>query len=204
LIGDERRLFTPTITCDSSANLYVTWQRPYPDTIGFSQQVFYSTFNGTSWSPETLITSDTSRYHGQANLGYLVTLNSVDLLWTTYEPPPTYKDSVVYLRLPLVGSGLEGGRPVEPRGEGLQISIQTPVHSQLVVCYFLPQSEIHNPKCEISLYDLSGRLIAVLDEGVKPSGWHERKVPLNMPSGVYFLRLEAGSVTLTRKLVVLR
>jgi hypothetical protein len=195
---------TPTITCDSSANLYVAWQRPYPDTIAFSQQVFYSTFNGSSWSPETLTTSDTSRYHGQANFGFPVTSYGVDLLWTTYAPHPAYKDSVVYLRLPLVGTGAEGEKQVEPSGEGLRLSVQSPVRSRLIVRYFLPQSAIQNQKSKVSLYDLSGRLVAMFDEGVKPFGWHELKAPLNRPSGVYFLRLEAGKSSLTRKFVLLR
>jgi len=197
-------LMATAISCDQSNRLYVAYQHPYPDTSLSHPQVFYTTFDGANWSPETLITSDTSRYHGRANLGYPVTSYGVDLLWTTYSPPPAYKDSVVYLRLPLVGSGVEGEKPVEPRGEGLQFSVRSPVRSQLVVRYFLPQSDIRNPKCVISLYDLSGRLIAALDEGVKPSGWHEVKCPLKLPSGIYFLRLEAGSVNLTRKLVVLR
>jgi hypothetical protein len=99
---------------------------------------------------------------------------------------------------------VEDGKEAKPRVEGLQLSVRSPVLSQLVVRYFLPQSEIQNPKSQISLYDLSGRLVVMFDEGVKPSGWHECKVPLNMPSGVYFLRLEAGKSSLTRKFVLLR
>jgi hypothetical protein len=190
----------PTISCDSRNNLYVAWYDNSQDTTGWTR-VFYRTFDGIVWSPISVISTDTTQPCEVPNIGYPVTDSGVDVVWTQWDAGQRY---VMYRRLPLVGSGVEGVRPVEPRGEGLQLSVRSPVRSQLVVRYFLPQSKIQNPKSKISLYDVSGRMVAALNEGVKPSGWHERKVPLNLPSGIYFLRLEAGKASLTRKFVLLR
>jgi hypothetical protein len=170
------------------------------DTTSWTR-IFYRTFDGTAWSPISVISTDTTQPCEVPNIGYPVTDSGVDVVWTQWNAGQRY---VMYRRLPLVGSGVEGERPVEPRVESLQLSVRSLVRSHLVVRYFLPQSEIQNLKSKIFLYDLSGRLITALDEGIKPYGWHERKIPLNLPSGVYFLRLEAGKSSLTRKFVLLR
>jgi hypothetical protein len=191
---------SPTISCDFRNNLYVAWEDNSLDTTKFPR-IFRRTYDGASWSLISVISTDTTWPCLSPNIGYPVTDSGVDVVWTQWY---NGQWSVMYRRLPLVGSGVEGEKPVEPSGEGLQLSVRSPVRSQLVVRYFLPPSKIQNLKSKISLYDLSGRMVAVLGEGVKPSGWHELKAPLNRPSGVYFLRLEAGNSSLTRKFVLLR
>ncbi len=188
----------PSITCDKYGHLYVVW-------VGYESKakLWYATYDGTSWSAPVRLRNDTAYGDYSPRLGFPVSDSGVDLIWTMNNPSGSgYR--VMYWRLPLLPSGVEVERPVEPRGEGLQLSVRSPVRSQLVVRYFLPQSKIQNLKSKISLYDLSGRLVAMLDEGVKPFGWHELKAPLKIPSGVYFLRLEAGKSSLTRKFVLLR
>jgi hypothetical protein len=60
------------------------------------------------------------------------------------------------------------------------------------------------------LYDLRGRLIATVHDGVLPAGahavaWNGRdRNGQSVGAGVYFARLEAGSLTTTGKLVVVR
>ncbi len=53
------------------------------------------------------------------------------------------------------------------------------------------------------LYSPTGRRLATLHEGPMPGGFHEISADLDrspLPSGVYFLRLEAGRATATAKL----
>jgi hypothetical protein len=53
------------------------------------------------------------------------------------------------------------------------------------------------------VYDLSGRKVACLAQGEKQPGRYEARFDASkLPAGVYFCRLEAGSETRTKKLVV--
>ena len=57
----------------------------------------------------------------------------------------------------------------------------------------------------LSLFDLQGREVAVLEDGVRPAGRHS--VPLNaarVPPGMYFVRLRAEGAEFTRRVVVAR
>ena len=62
----------------------------------------------------------------------------------------------------------------------------------------------------LAVYDVSGRLVTVLQEGARPAGryaaqWDGRDAQGRAaPSGVYFVRLETGGRTDARKLVLLR
>jgi hypothetical protein len=54
-------------------------------------------------------------------------------------------------------------------------------------------------------YNTLGQQIATLVEGERDAGYHE--VPFdgaNFPSGVYFYRMQAGSYTETKKLLMIR
>jgi hypothetical protein len=69
------------------------------------------------------------------------------------------------------------------------------------VSYYLPERQ----RIRLSVYDVSGSLIAVIDDGVRGAGehtveWNARGVA----SGVYFSRLEAGVYTRTQKMILLR
>ncbi|MBI3572668.1 MAG: T9SS type A sorting domain-containing protein [Candidatus Kerfeldbacteria bacterium] len=61
----------------------------------------------------------------------------------------------------------------------------------------------------LAIYNVSGRCIATLVDGSKPSGFYritwDRRADNNqfVASGLYFYRLDAGSFTQTRKLLVL-
>jgi hypothetical protein len=52
---------------------------------------------------------------------------------------------------------------------------------------------------------LLGQRVAVLDEGVKQAGYHEVTFSAaGLASGVYLYRLDAGSFTTTRKMVLMK
>jgi hypothetical protein len=193
----------PSLSEDRWGRKYVVWC-DWPDnrdSMLYYGNLWWGRYDGIQWRVDSL-RFDSLKMDWEPSVGFPVSDSGVDVVWTQGPLSGPYR--VMYWRLPLLPNGVEGGRPVEPRGEGLQFSVRSPVRSQLVVRYFLPQSKIQNLKSKISLYDLSGRLVGELDEGPKPYGWHECKVPLNLPSGVYFLRLEAGKSSLTRKFVLLR
>ncbi len=56
-----------------------------------------------------------------------------------------------------------------------------------------------------SIYDVQGRLVAVLVEAEQATGWHEVRFEAGaLPSGVYFYRIEAGVFREVRQMLLLR
>jgi hypothetical protein len=99
--------------------------------------------------------------------------------------------------------GPPGGKSVEAF---LAQPLPNPMRNQGGVAFSLPASG----KALLAVYDALGRKIKVLlDEEVK-AGSHRVRWDASddwgrpLPSGVYFLRLEAGKTALTRKVVVIR
>jgi hypothetical protein len=76
-----------------------------------------------------------------------------------------------------------------------------PFNPTCVVSYGLP----HASAVSLTLYNMLGQRVAVLDEGMKQAGWHHVTVTgTGLSSGVYLYRLEAGTFSMTRKMVVLK
>ncbi|NLI97073.1 T9SS type A sorting domain-containing protein [bacterium] len=62
--------------------------------------------------------------------------------------------------------------------------------------YYLPSGE----RGTLTVYDPSGRSI----ESYRVQGEGKVAMRANLPSGVYFIKLEAGKASVTKKVVVLR
>jgi hypothetical protein len=69
------------------------------------------------------------------------------------------------------------------------------------VSYILP----HPAPLSLTLYDLLGRKIALLEEGYHPAGTGSARLDhLHLPTGIYLLRLEAGGEVAVGKVVILK
>lgn len=184
-----------SITCDKYGHLYVVWYGP--DIA--KGKLYYATYDGTAWSPPVRLRNDTANGDYDPRLGFPVSDGGVDLIWTMNNPSGSgYR--VMYWRLPLLPVGVEGEGQKALKVEGIKLEILSPARRVLRVSYALPVQG----KISLILYDLSGRKVALLEEGVRLAGRQEVEYPLALPSGVYFLRLESGQASLTRKVVMIR
>jgi hypothetical protein len=98
-----------------------------------------------------------------------------------------------------VGKGQES----EDRGERprLRAAAPNPFNPMTRISYYLP----YQRHVLLSVYDVSGRLVSVLDEGMRSAGEHVVEWNAGrIESGVYFYRLKAGDFAVTRKAVLLR
>lgn len=86
-----------------------------------------------------------------------------------------------------------------PTGFELSQNYPNPFSSQSTISYTLPTSQ----RVRISLYDGLGRAVRELVNRQIPAGSHRVEIDAaTLASGVYFYRLDAGSVVETRKMLV--
>ncbi|MEK7727483.1 MAG: FlgD immunoglobulin-like domain containing protein [candidate division KSB1 bacterium] len=96
--------------------------------------------------------------------------------------------------------------PLPPSYYSLSPNYPNPFTSNTRFDYTLKR-EAH---VRVSIFDLMGREVAVVDDRLLPAGYHRAswngrdQQGRVLPSGVYFYRLKAGHVELTRKLVLVR
>jgi hypothetical protein len=97
-------------------------------------------------------------------------------------------------------TGVEEGRP--PVGSfSLSDNYPNPFNASTVIEYSLEKPTSVN----IAIYDILGRTVQNLDQGRKAAGEHEIIwKAADLPSGVYFYRIEAGNHTEIHKMQLLK
>jgi hypothetical protein len=96
----------------------------------------------------------------------------------------------------------EGDGPVSPgKLPVLYGANPNPFKPFTQITYFIPKSE----HVRLGVYDVAGRLIATLVDEVRERGEHtEQWRAQDLPSGVYFCRLEVGGYTESKKMMLLK
>jgi hypothetical protein len=57
----------------------------------------------------------------------------------------------------------------------------------------------------LTVYDVLGRRVATLADGVRPAGTHAATFDARgLPSGTYFYRLQAGGQAMTRRMLLVK
>jgi hypothetical protein len=94
--------------------------------------------------------------------------------------------------------------PEIPQEITLYQNYPNPFNSRSVIKYHIPQSS----QVSLKLFDVLGREVATLVDGLRTAGTYEVEINANalrgLSSGIYIYQLKAGSVVKTRKLVVVR
>jgi hypothetical protein len=104
-----------------------------------------------------------------------------------------------------VGDGKDGG---EPDGGGatttstaLGFATPNPFNPTTTISFSLPASG----HVSIQVFDVSGRVVAELVNGVRSAGDHSITWNADgLASGIYFYRMRAGAFTQTRRMVLLK
>ncbi len=97
--------------------------------------------------------------------------------------------------------GVRAGVSGVPAVYALRQNYPNPFNPATKIAYDLPE----NAAVKLTVYDLLGRQVAVLADGVEDAGVHSIVFDATgFPSGIYFYRLEAGAFTDTKKLVIMK
>ena len=107
----------------------------------------------------------------------------------------------VFLPAGGIGTRPRGLRPGVPATYTLAQNYPNPFNPTTRIAYALPASG----RARLAVYDVMGREVAVLVEGVKTARRHEAVWEAQgWPSGTYFYRLETAGRVLTRAMLLLR
>ncbi len=111
---------------------------------------------------------------------------------------PPIADTVFVRAWQVSADPIPGGIPTE---FSIANTYPNPFNSTLSIQYDVP-TPAH---VSLSVYDLTGRQVATLVNGVQPSGSHTTSWQADsFPSGLYFLNLRSGSHSESRKIVLLK
>jgi Secretion system C-terminal sorting domain len=98
-------------------------------------------------------------------------------------------------------TGIQKTVELNPSGFSLSQNYPNPFNPSTKIGFTLPKEE----KVRIVVYNQLGQQIALLSNGILQQGFHEVNFNAsNLPSGIYFYRIEAGGLTQTRKMVLLK
>lgn len=203
---------------------------PDKDTILFQYQVDAATCSTGTWTnvPQLLFagplaTVDSSSYYGPLNgnadscriaISYRfdVTVNDGQEIWIAFRDTNDLGndngvavDDVNVTAYNTVGVA---GSPIAAPGTAfwLRPAQPSPASSATAIRYSLPRSA----KVSLSVLNMLGQHVATLASGVQTAGEHQVRWSLRndagapAPNGIYFIRLESGSLKDTRKMIVVR
>ena len=175
------------IAADRPDNVWVAWDRQGEGSDGF--RVYAAHYDGSEWSSEERLDNDTAYYDG----GAAVCLDGNGCPWVVWDGITygAYEDVFYNRYLP---SGSLEHEPHIARPEALRLAVTSPARNQARFSFLTTQT------CQVSLevYDISGRRIGHVVDGVLPAGQHSATWEARLtdggrvPAGAYFGCLEAA------------
>jgi photosystem II stability/assembly factor-like uncharacterized protein len=87
-----------------------------------------------------------------------------------------------------------------PETFALSQNYPNPFNPSTTISYSLPKSAV----VSLRIFSALGQQVAFLVDGQKEAGYYRTTWNANVPSGIYFYRLQAGEYTETKKMILLR
>jgi hypothetical protein len=141
---------------------------------------------------------------GQDSVQFVITAPAIDTVGaysiifvgdnTSYEPV----GGAIVAR---IMTGVRNAVPTVPKSFNLYQSYPNPSNPSTIISYDLPQKE----HVTLVIYDVLGRQVKnLVDNYQEPGKYKVTFNGSNLSSGIYFYRLQAGTFTETKKLVLMK
>ena len=155
--------------------------------------------DGHSWSVKSYIDATVLMTVGNTNgtygLGYFFTEGAMDLRFILYGIP--YTDSLGNM-ITVTGAAVKDEKLIVNKFN-LSQNFPNPFNPATKIGYQIAENAIVN----LTVFDVFGREVATLVNEAKAAGnYHVTFSGKNLPSGIYFYKLQAGSQAFTRKMVL--
>jgi len=159
------------------------------DSVGSSMEGITVVLSGDT---TVEVYTDTGGYYGiEVYNGGTYTV-SPDLPGWAFTPPSHTYSPLAHREFDQDFSGEWTGMQEKPTPSSVRLECNSSE-----IRFSLPQTA----SVRLAVYDAAGREVILLAEGNYPAGNHRLKMP-KLVAGIYFVRLEAGTSTLTRKVLV--
>ena len=138
------------------------------------------------------------------SLNYVVTFTPdsarvfIDTIYVQTNSPSSVSKIGVRGEGTLVITSILGGQ-IPSKFELCQ-NFPNPFNPSTSITYNVPQ----RADVSLKIIDVLGRVVAVLFEGMRAPGHYELRWNSNVPSGIYFYRLQAGEFVDTKKMILLK
>lgn len=179
----------PSISIDDNDDVHVAYLLYY-NVEAYSPEVWYAWLDSTGWHFEFVAYDNpdsgnslgvSADSQGRPHLCYAFGFSA--LKHATREAPAAIADRISAASEPVLIL-----RPLAPN----------PTRGASVMSFVLPRTS----EVSLDVFDASGRLSASTPLGVFNAGEHAVELDAPLPAGVYLVRLRAGSLTETQKLIV--
>jgi len=183
----------PSVAVSGSV-VHVVWD----DYRDVKWDIYYkrSPDGGVSWEADTRLTNNDAQSYSPSvalsgSVVHVVWADARDVYWEIY-----------YKRNPTGNVvGIKNINSEIPREFSLSQNYPNPFNPSTTIQFSLPRSEF----VTLKLFNILGEEITALVSKKLSAGTHQAEWDArDLPSGVYFYRLQAGSFTQTRKLLLLR
>lgn len=183
------------LTIDREGNVYVTGQDRNIGTFDDIATVKYNPDGEEKW---------VMRYAGPGNArdtGKAVGVDASGNVYVVGSTQSRYGSSWSLLKvIKYSQTGVDSLIIPEINGYQLSQNHPNPCNNQTLIWYHLPKSS----GVTIKIFSVRGRQVIVDDLGERPAGKHPYYIRTNeLPSGVYYYRIQTGDFVETRKMVVL-
>ncbi len=194
----------PRVAIDVAGAINVVWQDGRNDNSTPDIYFARSTNNGSSFLTNQKVNSlPGTLYYGHIRPALDVTGNTIWICWSgtdgtsstrrVYFSKASFQDGTISIR--------EDKLMSMPVGFALYQNYPNPFTSISVISYQLPVAS----HVDLTVYDILGREVARLVNGRKEAGRYEVQFNAShLSSGVYFYKLQAGSFTSVRKLLLMK
>jgi len=197
--GQEKRLsdairnsYNPSISVADS-NVFISWHDQRLNT----EQIYFieSRDLGASWSADTNISSNAFTSYSPFST---VSDSFLHVIW---HDPSEGNHEIMYKRGRIPAKEPEPGCVEIPADDAFSISTSRVINENSLVRYKLP----YRQEITLSAHDATGRLLGILDSGIKTQGNHNVSLDItDYPSGVYFFVLTTKESSFTRKTILIK
>ena len=189
----EDSSFLPSVAASGSV-VHIVWAHEFP----LNREIFYkrSTDNGLTWDSDIRLTNATAE-------SWLPSATISDtILHVVWRDERDGNTEIYYKRNTNANiSAVEDDQTYIPRHFSLEQNYPNPFNPSTTISWQLPEAS----NVTLKIFNSLGREVETLVNEEKPAGTYELTWnAANLPSGVYFYRLQAGEFVEAKKMILIK